>query len=98
MPDAKLAAVVEDGAVPGPGLVRKLAPALGFHTADLFVIAGLPVPDDLASAAPTSPWNVGSIVRCAIDMDADQRGRLRALRRSSGPGPTAGYVRPAVPR
>jgi hypothetical protein len=79
VPDGELATVVNEGAVPSADLVRKLAPALGFHTADLFVIAGLPVPDDLASAWPTSPWNVGSIVRHAIQMNADQRGRLQAL-------------------
>jgi hypothetical protein len=46
------------GAEPSPEIVRQLGPALGFHTADMFVIAGLPVPLDLASAWPTSPWNV----------------------------------------
>src|SRR5215218_8753742 len=39
---AELAAVVKDGAVPSPDLVGKLAPVLGIHTADLFVVAGLP--------------------------------------------------------
>ncbi|WP_327039679.1 hypothetical protein [Micromonospora maris] len=47
--------------VPGSDLVRRLAPALGIRTADLFVIAGLPVPGDLASAWPTSPWDVRAI-------------------------------------
>ncbi|GAA1892818.1 helix-turn-helix domain-containing protein [Asanoa iriomotensis] len=76
---ATLAAVVEHGAVPSPSLVRKLAPALDIHTADLFVIAGMPMPDDLASAWPTSPWDVGSLVHQAIRMNADQRSRLEAL-------------------
>jgi hypothetical protein len=62
--------------------VAKLAPALDIHTADLFVIAGLPVPDDLASAWPTSPWDVSSILRTALRMNAEQRSRLEALVRS----------------
>ena len=38
------------GAEPSPETIRKLGPALGIHTADMFVIAGLPVPQDFASA------------------------------------------------
>jgi RHS repeat-associated protein len=79
---AKLAAIVKDGAVPSPDLLGKLAPALDIHTADLFVIAGLPVPDDIGSAWPTSPWDVGSILRVAVDFGAEQRSRLKTLVRS----------------
>ncbi len=82
VPSDELAAVIDNNAAPRPDLVRKLAPALRIHTADLFVIAGMPVPDDLASAWPTSPWNVGSVVRHAARMDGDQRSRLEALVRS----------------
>ena len=32
-----LAAVINDGAEPNPELVRRLAPVLGFYTADMFV-------------------------------------------------------------
>lgn len=90
MSSAELAAVVKDGAVPSPDLVGKLAPVLGIHTADLFVVAGLPVPDDLASAWPTPPWNVGSIVRYAIRMDTGQRSDLEALIRSLPVRPSTG--------
>jgi hypothetical protein len=41
---------VIDGALPGDSLLRALAPALGFHAADLFVVADVPLPDDLL------PW------------------------------------------
>ncbi|MDG4801998.1 hypothetical protein [Micromonospora sp. WMMD980] len=82
VPNDELVAVIDNNAAPSPDLVRKLAPALRIHTADLFVIAGMPVPDDLASAWPTSPWNVGSVIRHAARMDADQRDRLKALVRS----------------
>ncbi|GIF52066.1 hypothetical protein Afe04nite_66050 [Asanoa ferruginea] len=101
VPDETLAEVVDDGTTPSPNLVRKLAPALGIHSADLFVFAGLPVPDDLASAWPTSPWNVGSIVGHASRMGTTQRNRLAALVRSmpalprAGPEPTDDY--PDVP-
>ncbi|WP_139128593.1 XRE family transcriptional regulator [Micromonospora humi] len=90
VPSGELAAVIEDGAVPDPDLVRKLAPVLGIHTADLFVVAGLPVPDDLASAWPTSPWDVGAILRHAVGMSADQRRRLAALVRSLPARPRRG--------
>lgn len=85
----EFAAVVE-GAVPSPELVRKLAPALGIHAADLFVFAGLTVPDDLASAWPTSPYDVGSILRTVVDLDAEQCGRLEALVGSLAVPPHAG--------
>lgn len=89
MSSTELAAVINDGAVPSLDLVGKLTLALDIHTADLFVIAGLPVPDDLASAWPTSPWDVGSILRTALGMNAEQRSRLEALVRSLSvqPGP-----------
>lgn len=47
VPSRELATAAKEGTAPSPDLIRKLAPALGFHTADLFVIAGLPVPDDV---------------------------------------------------
>lgn len=87
---AELAAVVNDGMVPSPDLVRRLAPALDIHTADLFVVAGLPVPDDLASAWPTSPWNAGSILQAAIGMNTHQRRQLQALVRSLPAQPRTG--------
>ncbi|MCW6007419.1 helix-turn-helix transcriptional regulator [Micromonospora sp. CPCC 205371] len=79
---AELAAVMTGSASPSPDLVGKLAPALDIHTADLFVIAGLPVPDELASAWPTSPRDVGSILHAALTMNAKQRSQLEALVRS----------------
>ncbi len=75
---SELDAVIR-GAEPSPALIRQLGPALGIHTADMFVIAGMPVPQDLASAWPTTPWNVGSIVKSAVQMDAEQRRRLHEL-------------------
>jgi hypothetical protein len=48
VPESELAAVLGDVGAPDPSLLRQLAPALRLYTADLFVIAGLAVPDDLA--------------------------------------------------
>ncbi|MDQ0364026.1 hypothetical protein [Catenuloplanes indicus] len=82
MPGEHLAAVIDDAVMPDPDLLRRLAPALGLRTADLFVIAGQPVPDELGSAWPTSPWDVGAIVRHLVRMDADRRRQLTAVIRS----------------
>jgi hypothetical protein len=79
VPTDELGAVVREGVAPSPELIRKLAPPLGIHTADLFVVAGLPVPRDLGSAWRTSPYDVGSILLTALRMSADQRNRLGAL-------------------
>lgn len=64
------------GGEPTPEAVRRLGPALGIHTADMFVIAGLPVPVDLASAYPTRPWDVAAIIRHAIGISPTRRQRL----------------------
>ena len=37
---------------PDPDLLRRLAPALGLHRSDLFLAAGLPLPDDLSPLDP----------------------------------------------
>ncbi|MET3423813.1 plasmid maintenance system antidote protein VapI [Actinoplanes tereljensis] len=47
LPEAEITSVL-NGAEPSPDLLRSLAPVLGLHRSDLFVIAGQPVPDDLA--------------------------------------------------
>jgi hypothetical protein len=51
---------VIEGVAATPDMVRQLGPPLGIHAADMFVIAGLPMPHDLASAWPTSPQDVGT--------------------------------------
>jgi hypothetical protein len=49
------------GDEPSPLLLRRLAPALGLHRSDLFVIAGRPVPEDLAPPDPAAYGAVGSL-------------------------------------
>lgn len=49
IPDTELTAVYE-GTLPSEVLLRRLAPVFGLHASDLFLIAGLRPPDDLAPA------------------------------------------------
>jgi hypothetical protein len=80
VPPAELRAVIE-GAEPAPELLRRLGPALDIRTADMFVVAGLDVPLDLASAYPTT-LDVGWILGWTTEMDAHQVGRLDEFVRS----------------
>ncbi|MBB4958311.1 hypothetical protein [Micromonospora polyrhachis] len=56
---------VLSGGVASSSLVRRLAPTLGMHTADLFVVAGLDLPQDLVAASGTGPWHVGTVLEMA---------------------------------
>jgi hypothetical protein len=64
VPEAELAAVLGD-AEPSASLMRGLAPALGLHTSDLFLIAGRRVPADLAPTGSVNP-GVSSLVWCMV--------------------------------
>lgn len=66
----------------GPAALRRLAPVLGFHTADLFVIAGRDVPVDLAPASGTRPWHVGQVMRSAMKLYGERLDRLHGFIRS----------------
>jgi hypothetical protein len=75
------------GAEPGPSFLRRLAPALGLRPADIFVIAELPVPEQLApwTARPGrwSPglWGIPSgCRRSAGDSCWSSPGRCRSMR------------------
>ena len=52
---------VLDGGEPDPSLLRRLAPVLGLHASDVFVIAGQRVPDDLAPLDATAAGDPGSL-------------------------------------
>ncbi|MGX1617695.1 helix-turn-helix domain-containing protein [Micromonospora chalcea] len=56
-----LVTAVLDGTEPDSSLLRRLAPALGLHVGDLFVIAGQPVPHDLAPLDPTAADDIASL-------------------------------------
>lgn len=66
VPEPELAAVL-GGAEPSASLMRGLAPALGLHTSDLFLIAGRRVPDDLATTGPKIP-GISSLVWCMANV------------------------------
>ena len=70
---------VLDGGAASPPLVRQLAPMLGWHTADLFVIAGLDLPEDLVPATGTKPWDVGDVLVAAARLTPQALHRLRAF-------------------
>ncbi|MEU9165348.1 hypothetical protein AB0D29_34365 [Streptomyces sp. NPDC048424] len=61
---------------PSEGLLRRLATALGLHAADLLILAGWEVPDDLAPLdAAATPW-VAYIVMDAVHLPAAGRSEL----------------------
>jgi|SRR5215467_3772883 len=76
VPEPELKAVL-DGAVPSPSLLQQIATAFSLHTADILVIAGLPVPDDLAPLDMKASSEVDKVVRYAIGLHAEQRRQLR---------------------
>jgi hypothetical protein len=90
LPEAEVTSVLK-GAEPSPDLLRSLAPALGLHRSDLFVIAGQPVPDDLAPQDVTSrheitalAWSLTFLPRAVPDLHK-LVWSLPTLPRPSGP-------------
>lgn len=57
------------GGEPEPLLLRRLAPALGLHRSDLFIIADRPVPDDLTLQDPAE---AAALIWDARRLTADQ--------------------------
>ncbi|WP_329491404.1 hypothetical protein OG618_33675 [Kitasatospora sp. NBC_01246] len=89
--DAELAAVL-DGAAPDPALLRRLAPALGLDTADLFEIAALPLPADLAPAGGMATTSIVGVVRFGMALPADRRAELRSFVASLPPADRPGRI------
>ncbi|MFF2045676.1 hypothetical protein ACFVVX_35175 [Kitasatospora sp. NPDC058170] len=88
---AELAAVL-DGAAPDQALLRRLAPALGLDTADLFEIAALPLPEDLAPAGGMATTSIVGIVRFGKALPADRRAELRSFVASLPPTRQTGRI------
>jgi hypothetical protein len=80
VPEPDLAAVLT-GAAPSESLLRRLAPALHLHTSDLFVMAGLTVPEDLAPLDAKAGQAIYRIV-ATVDRGPDQVRRLREFVRT----------------
>jgi hypothetical protein len=70
---------VIDGAAPDESLLRALAPALGFHAADLFVMADVPVPEDLAPLDQAAGHDMRRLVKVAMALPQGQRLRIHQL-------------------
>ncbi|MET7399522.1 hypothetical protein ABZS66_39165 [Dactylosporangium sp. NPDC005572] len=98
VPDRSLDAVLA-GAEPDPALLRRLAPALGLHAADLLVAAGQALPADLAPARLTGPWRVNHLVHRGRRGVAETLRRIEAMpdRRAAHPEPWTPRARVPVP-
>ena len=62
-----------DGAQPEPSLLRALAPVLGLRAADVFVLAGVPVPDDLAPLDPAAARDISWLMNVLSRLPAQAR-------------------------
>jgi hypothetical protein len=72
---------VLSGEIPGERLLRQLAPALGFHCVDLFILAGLAVPEDLAPLEAAAERWAPYLVMDAVHLPAaGRRGLLQLIR------------------
>ncbi|MEV4764047.1 XRE family transcriptional regulator [Micromonospora chokoriensis] len=82
-----------DGEVSGPSALRRLAPVLGVHPADLFILAGLDVPSDLAPCAAPAGSILDHLVKTALRLPIEQREQLLGAARSMPlPEPAAPIV------
>ena len=70
------------GEAPSKGLLRRIAPALGFHTVDLFILAGLAVPDGMAPLDGAAEQWAPHIVMNAVHLPVAERRELLQLIRS----------------
>ncbi|MFF4448404.1 hypothetical protein [Streptomyces sp. NPDC001502] len=70
------------GETPGEGLLRRIAPVLGFHAVDLFIVAGRAVPDDLAPLDAAAERWAPYIAMDAVHLPASERRELLQLVRS----------------
>lgn len=78
IPEADLRSVSE-GAPPLASQLDALAPALGFHTADLYVIADVQVPAALTAGDPAAGSGIVSLLRVTMALPPDQRNRVHQL-------------------
>ncbi|WP_225095108.1 hypothetical protein [Streptomyces sp. CoH27] len=76
LPEERVRGVLGGGPA-SPSLLRRLGPALGLPAADVFVLAGQEVPDDLAPLDPRAGRLVPDLVRHAVELSPDG---IRAVR------------------
>ncbi|MCY0931662.1 hypothetical protein OTB20_36880 [Streptomyces sp. H27-H1] len=65
-----------EGAPSDAAFLRRLAPALGFHGADLFAMAGAPVPEDLAPLDATAAPLIPSLVKRTAELSPERRSEV----------------------
>ncbi|QNP61503.1 hypothetical protein [Streptomyces genisteinicus] len=70
------------GEPPGEALLRRMAPALGFHALDLFVLAGPAVPEDLAPVDSAAGRWAPYLVMDAVHLPSAERRELLQFVRS----------------
>jgi hypothetical protein len=70
------------GAVPSPPLLCRLATALGMHVPDLYLIAGIEVPTDLAPLDAKAGLQTARLVLDAGELPVRRRGELLDFARS----------------
>lgn len=73
-----LAGVIE-GSVPSEPLLERLAPALGLHIQDVFVVAGVVLPEDLTVLDPAAGISAVNIAFAAVSLPAERAQELRQL-------------------
>jgi hypothetical protein len=78
---------------PDAELLERLAPAIDLHTADLFVIAGLDVPEGLAPVEAAAGKLLPDLVREFMHLSPESRRRLRQIVQSM---PQADRTEPAA--
>ncbi len=71
--------LVLEGARPSEVQLRDLAPALGLRTADLFVMAGVTVPQDLTALDPQARTAIPNLLHLMRALPPDQRQRIYQL-------------------
>jgi hypothetical protein len=86
---SKLAGIAEpqlqavfDGAEPSTALLHRLAPVLSLHTADLFVIAEVPVPEELAPLDSTAASLVPKVAGHSVLLPPQSREQVLAYAQS----------------
>jgi hypothetical protein len=93
IPEGELRAVT-DGASPSPSQLEVLAATLGFHTADLYVIAGLPVPEPFQPCEPATGHQLRPLIEITMALPADQRTHVRE---TADQLPQLPHIHPADP-
>jgi hypothetical protein len=76
IPEGELRAVT-DGASPSASQLEVLAATLGFHTADLYVIAGMSVPEPYQPCEPATGHDLRRLIEVTMALPANQRTHVR---------------------